>query len=254
MTAAGDSAQRWWRSPFRVVQTNIREPDAAMDVPAIGQDILDTGANAWLLNTAGIVSFHPTALDYRYPTPFLAERASGDLNSATPASGAAGTTCASSRASTCQRRTPTSTRPTGPGSTSAPKGSREIYNGLYSTCMNGPYYTETGAGRRGAARRARGTPLRAGAPRGACRQGARAPPSTPAKTWAWDGRTAPARARGRPPVGTLRSWGYARGREPQGVGQCRAVPSTSGQWPRPRCRRSWGIAAPWPRPATAVPR
>ena len=86
MSASGEQAEQWWQEPFRVVQTNIREVDAAMDVAAVGQDILDFGANAWLLNTAGIVSFYPSALDYQYPTPYLQERASGDLISARSAS------------------------------------------------------------------------------------------------------------------------------------------------------------------------
>jgi hypothetical protein len=59
----------WWRAPIRVVQINIREVDAGMDVESVGADILDAGANAWLLNTAGIVSFYPTGLDYQSPPP-----------------------------------------------------------------------------------------------------------------------------------------------------------------------------------------
>ncbi|HVG97164.1 MAG TPA: beta-galactosidase trimerization domain-containing protein [Chloroflexota bacterium] len=141
MTAAGDSAQRWWRSPFRVVQTNIREPDAAMDVPAIGQDILDTGANAWLLNTAGIVSFYPTALDYQYPTPFLAERASGDLI------GDARGWCREHNVRLLSRFDMSKAHPHVYEAHRdwfyvSPQGQPQIYNGLYSTCMNGPYYQE----------------------------------------------------------------------------------------------------------------
>jgi len=41
--------------------------------------VVGFGANAWLLNAAGIVSFYPSRLDYQHPSPWLRERASGDL-------------------------------------------------------------------------------------------------------------------------------------------------------------------------------
>ena len=63
------SADRWWQSPFRVFQTNIRELDAGLDVEAVADDVVDFGASAWLLNAAGIVSFYPSALDYQHPAP-----------------------------------------------------------------------------------------------------------------------------------------------------------------------------------------
>jgi hypothetical protein len=136
-----ERGEPWWRAPFRVVQTNIREVDAAMDVESVGQDILDGGANAWLLNTAGIVSFYPTALDYQYPTPYLAERASGDLI------GDARAWCRANGVRLLSRFDMSKAHPHIYEAHRdwfyvSPKGQPQIYNGLYSTCMNGPYYQE----------------------------------------------------------------------------------------------------------------
>jgi hypothetical protein len=71
--------KRWYQEPFRIFQTNIREIDAVMDVERVVDDLQAFHANAWLLNTGGIVSFYPTMLPYQTPSPWLAERASGDL-------------------------------------------------------------------------------------------------------------------------------------------------------------------------------
>ena len=136
-----DRSQPWWRAPFRVVQTNIREVDAAMDVELVGRDILDAGANAWLLNTAGIVSFYPTDLDYQYPTPYLGERASGDLISDARA------WCRDHGVRLLSRFDMSKAHPHVYEAHRdwfyvSPQGQPQIYNGLYSTCMNGPYYQE----------------------------------------------------------------------------------------------------------------
>lgn len=70
---------QWWDKPFRIFQTNIREIDAVMDVEKVLDDLESFHANAWLINTGGIVSFYPSKLPYQHPSPWLAERASGDL-------------------------------------------------------------------------------------------------------------------------------------------------------------------------------
>lgn len=140
-STAGAGVRPWWQEPFRVVQTNIREVDATMDVEAVGQDILDFAANAWLLNTAGIVSFYPTRLDYQYPTPYLQERPSGDL---------IGDARAWSQAHGVRLLCRLDLSKVHPHIYEAhrdwcyisPQGKPQIYNGLYSTCLNGPYYQE----------------------------------------------------------------------------------------------------------------
>ncbi len=71
--------RRWWDEPFRVFQTNLREIDAGLDVGRVVGRIAELGASAWLLNTAGIVSFYPSKLAYQHPSPWLRDRPSGDL-------------------------------------------------------------------------------------------------------------------------------------------------------------------------------
>ncbi|MBB5791043.1 alpha-amylase family protein [Jiangella mangrovi] len=71
--------ERWWREPFRTVQTNIREIDVDMDVEAVLDFIEDYGADTWLLSVAGIVANYPSDLHWQTVNPFLAARASGDL-------------------------------------------------------------------------------------------------------------------------------------------------------------------------------
>lgn len=69
----------WWHRPFRVYQSNIREVDATLDVPATIDFIRSLGCNTWLLNAAGIAAFYPSDLEHQYRSPWLAERESGDL-------------------------------------------------------------------------------------------------------------------------------------------------------------------------------
>ncbi|HTN60703.1 MAG TPA: alpha-amylase family protein [Devosia sp.] len=69
----------WYRSPFRMFQTNLLEVDADMDVERVLDAIEDHGCNVWLVNGGGILSFYPTKLEHQTLNPFLANRASGDL-------------------------------------------------------------------------------------------------------------------------------------------------------------------------------
>ncbi|WP_165368174.1 alpha-amylase family protein [Phytoactinopolyspora endophytica] len=73
------STAKWWNYPFAVFQTNLQEIDASLDVEAALDAIEAHGANAWLLNTGGIISNFPTELPFQTRNPHLAERPSGDL-------------------------------------------------------------------------------------------------------------------------------------------------------------------------------
>jgi hypothetical protein len=133
--------ERWWESPFRVFQTNIREIDAGMDVERTLDHITGLGANVWLLNTAGIVSFFPSLLPYQHPSPWLSERASGDLvGDAIEQAHARGVRVISRVDLSKVHRDVAEAHPewcfVGPG------GESQIYNGLYSTCPSAPYYQE----------------------------------------------------------------------------------------------------------------
>lgn len=65
----------WWnRTPIRLIQTNLRETDALMDVDAYVQSMVAASANVVMLNVGGIVANYPTKLDYHYQNPYLNNR------------------------------------------------------------------------------------------------------------------------------------------------------------------------------------
>jgi hypothetical protein len=70
----------WWnRAPFRLVQTNLREIDATMDVDAYVQSMVDASVNTVLINVGGIVANYPTKLPYHYKNTFMKGDLVGDL-------------------------------------------------------------------------------------------------------------------------------------------------------------------------------
>ncbi len=70
----------WWnRAPYRLVQTNLREIDATMDVNAYVQSMVDASVNIVLINVGGIVANYPTRLPYHYKNPFMKGDLVGDL-------------------------------------------------------------------------------------------------------------------------------------------------------------------------------
>ena len=72
----GEYDTTWWnREPYRLVQTNLREIDATMDVDAYVQSMVDANANIVLINMGGIVANYPTQLPYHFRNPFM----KGDL-------------------------------------------------------------------------------------------------------------------------------------------------------------------------------
>jgi hypothetical protein len=76
MTDNPESTEPWWmENNLRLIQTNLREPDARLDLDRLLSQLDDFSANAWRLNTGGIVAFYPTDLKYHYQTPYL----EGDL-------------------------------------------------------------------------------------------------------------------------------------------------------------------------------
>lgn len=60
-------------------QTNLREVDAGLDVERVLDYIQAHGADTWLVNAGGILSFYPTDLPFQTRNPYLSRRASGDL-------------------------------------------------------------------------------------------------------------------------------------------------------------------------------
>ena len=70
----------WWnREPYRLIQTNLREIDATMDIDAYVQSMVDAGANIILLNAGGIVANYPTKLPFHFRNTFMKGDLVGDL-------------------------------------------------------------------------------------------------------------------------------------------------------------------------------
>jgi hypothetical protein len=131
----------WWRRPFRMLQTNLREIDAGMDLAQVLDDLEEHGADAWLLNGGGILSFYPTDLEFQTRNPYLAERPSGDfVGDALAAARARGIRVLArmdfSKVSTeIGRRHPDWLFVSG-------DGQNQAYNGLLSVCPSATYYQE----------------------------------------------------------------------------------------------------------------
>jgi len=69
------AVDRWWLEPQRMLQTNLREIDATMDLDRYVREVKDFGANVVLFNVGGIVGNYPTELPYHYRNPHM----QGDL-------------------------------------------------------------------------------------------------------------------------------------------------------------------------------
>lgn len=69
------SAGRWWESPYRIVQTNLRLTDAGLDPDALARQVREFGATAVTFNVGGIFAFYPTDLPLHAVNPYL----TGDL-------------------------------------------------------------------------------------------------------------------------------------------------------------------------------
>ncbi len=70
----------WWcREHLRMIQPNLREVDADLDVSALVEQLERFSANAVLLNTGGVCAFYPTELEYHPRAEPLADRSDSDL-------------------------------------------------------------------------------------------------------------------------------------------------------------------------------
>ncbi|MDR6881400.1 beta-galactosidase [Bacillus sp. 3255] len=57
----------WWATnKLRLIQNNLRESDANLDVDALLLKLKELSANVLMMNAGGIVAFYPTELEYHY--------------------------------------------------------------------------------------------------------------------------------------------------------------------------------------------
>ena len=76
----GKYDETWWnREPFRLVQANLSEIDALMDIDAYVKSMVDANATIALVNVGGIVAQYPTKLPFHYRNTFMEGDLVGDL-------------------------------------------------------------------------------------------------------------------------------------------------------------------------------
>jgi hypothetical protein len=138
--AQATSGPGWWMTePVRFLQTNISENDSTVDPAALVSAVADFGANTFLLNMGGIVAQYPTKAPFHYPSLFLPPGRDlfGDVVRLAHARGirVVGRFDLSKTQKAAYDAHPEwfFTRA---------NGEPAIYNGLYSTCINGAYYRE----------------------------------------------------------------------------------------------------------------
>ena len=67
MEITGTPEKDWWlKKPYRMVQTNLREIDATLDLDRYMQSLRSFHAEVVLFNTGGIVANYPTELPYHF--------------------------------------------------------------------------------------------------------------------------------------------------------------------------------------------
>ena len=134
------SDSRWQRS-FDVLQTNLQEIDAVMDVEAAADAVVDYGADTWMLNAGGISAFYPTDLPFQTRNPFLTQRPSGDmLGDAVRAAKQRGIKIIARFDMSKVAEPIAQEHPDWLFRTA--EGEPQVYNDLYSTCPSAGYYQE----------------------------------------------------------------------------------------------------------------
>ncbi|MCP1182372.1 alpha-amylase family protein [Paenibacillus sp. 1781tsa1] len=62
----------WWSSNrLRLIQNNLREIDAGMNVDLLMKELQEFQANVLMMNAGGIFAFYPSTLEHQYVTPYL---------------------------------------------------------------------------------------------------------------------------------------------------------------------------------------
>ncbi|MCM3781858.1 family 10 glycosylhydrolase [Neobacillus mesonae] len=69
----------WWaENNLRLIQNNLREIDASMDVDHLISELKSFDANVLMMNAGGIFAFYPSELDHQYVTPYLTKDLLGE--------------------------------------------------------------------------------------------------------------------------------------------------------------------------------
>lgn len=135
--SANTDSKGWWQRPYRMVQTNLRQPDALYDQRKLAQEAKAFGADVLLYNIGGIYAFYPTKLALHAVNPYMKGDALGDAIEAAHAEGLS-----------IVGRFDMS-KATRLGYEAHPewfvhnaKGEALEYNGTYQACVNGGWYQD----------------------------------------------------------------------------------------------------------------
>jgi hypothetical protein len=138
LAAAQPKPAGWWMTePIRWVQTNLRQTDATLDARHLVDQLADMRANVLLFGMGGIAAYYPTQVEFHYASPDLPAGRDlfGDVLNG--AHGRRIRVVGRFDFSKTQKRV----------FDAHPEwffrqanGEPVIYNGLYSTCINGGYY------------------------------------------------------------------------------------------------------------------
>src|SRR5512133_3403736 len=135
----GSYDSTWWkRTPIRLIQTNLPEIEGSMNRDEYLRSITNASANTVLFNTGGIVANYQTKLPYQFKNPNIGE---GDLVSDLinkfheKGIRYIARFDFSKLDSSIAKQKPEWLYV-------GPDGKNQIFNGLYSACINGGYYQE----------------------------------------------------------------------------------------------------------------
>jgi hypothetical protein len=136
--ALAHAQEGWWmKEPIRWVQTNLRQVDATLDAARLAQQLADMRANVVLMGMGGIVAYYPAQTEFHYPSPQLPPGRDmfGDLVREAHARKirVVGRYDLSKTAKAVFDAHPE-------WFFRQRNGEPVVYNGLYSTCINGGYY------------------------------------------------------------------------------------------------------------------
>jgi hypothetical protein len=140
LAGSATAQQGWWMTePIRWVQTNLRQTDAALDPVRLAQQLADMHANVSLQGMGGIAAYYPSAIEFHYRSPQLP-----------PGRDMFGEFLREAHARKIRvvgrfdfsktRKEAFDAHPE--WFFRQANGEPVIYNGLYSTCINGGYYRE----------------------------------------------------------------------------------------------------------------
>ena len=138
--AAAAKAPGWWMTePIRLVQTNLRETDTALDPGRLVSQLVDFRANCLLIGMGGIVAHYPTKVEHHVVSPHLPP--GRDMFGEVLELAHQNRIRVIGRFDFSKASKPVfDAHPEWFFRTGA--GEPVVYNGLYSTCIAGGYYAE----------------------------------------------------------------------------------------------------------------